>query len=174
MAAPFLWSHEERGITFSTQALPPDPRENETSSTTVPSQDLLCSDSSPLLTAPFGWHVSPRFMLLVGAVPPILLCFSLPPKQAQSSWEAGPLPAHCSAIAPLAKSHLMHQVSKWLERYIGFLRGTSLAKAETGSNLIICSSHTVRDTLTYSKTPWVVQRMNKHDSLPLWHPGHEE
>lgn len=159
---------------FSTQALPPDPREAETSSITVPSQDPLCNNSSPPPTAPFQWQVSPRFILSVGAAPRILLCSSLPTNQAQGFLVAGPLQARCSAITLLAKSHLMQQVRKQLERYIGFLRGTSLAKTEIGSNLIICSSRTVRDTLTYSKTPWVVQRMNKHDSLPLWHPGHEE
>ena len=110
----------------------------------------------------------------MGATPPVLLCSSLPTKQVQGFWETGPLQTYCSAITLFAKGHLMQQVRKQFERYIGFLKGTSLAKAEIGSNLIICSSHTVRDTLTYSKTLWVVQRMNKHDSLPLWHLGHEE
>lgn len=111
---------------------------------------------------------------LAGAARPTSLCSSRPTQHAQGSREAGPLRAHRNAITLLAKSHLMEQVGEQLERCIGFLSGTSLAKAEIGSNLIICSSHTVRDTLTYSKTPWAVQRMNKHDSLPLWHPGHEE
>lgn len=139
-----------------------------------PASTLSAMAPLPLQLLLFDGILSPGFILPVGAAPSILLCSSLPTKQAQGFWEAGPLQAHCSAITLLAKSHLMQQVSKRLEKCIGFQRGISLAKAEIGSNLIICSSHTVRDTLTYSKTPWAVQRMNKHDSLPLWHPGHEE
>lgn len=154
----------------------PNPRGTAASSTAVLSQNPGCDGSTLPPTAPL-MDCAPELRSPRGGGRgcPTYTAPLLPAHQASARLlRSGRLRGHCRAVTPLAKSHLMQQVSRQLARCTGFLRGTNLAKAEIGSNLIICSSHTVRDTLTYSKTPWAVQRMNKHDSLPLWHPGHEE